>query len=61
MITKANSAGNLGITMFDLTGYGGNGVNDSQGTRKAGPDPSPHARGWVDRGSVANRKSGYIK
>ena len=27
MITKANSAGNLGITMFDLTGYGGNGVN----------------------------------
>jgi hypothetical protein len=26
-ITKANSAGSLGITMFDLTGYGGNGVN----------------------------------
>jgi hypothetical protein len=27
MITKANSAGSLGITMYDLTGYGGNGVN----------------------------------
>jgi hypothetical protein len=27
MITKANTAGSLGITMSDLTGYGGNGVN----------------------------------
>jgi formylglycine-generating enzyme required for sulfatase activity len=27
MITKANSAGSLGITMYDMTGYGGNGVN----------------------------------
>lgn len=61
MITKANSAGNLGITMFDLTGYGGNGVNDSQGAREAGPDLSPHARGGLDRGSVVNRKSSYIK
>ena len=27
MITKANSAGSLGITMYDMTSYGGNGVN----------------------------------
>jgi len=27
MITKANSAGNLGITLQDMTSYGGNGVN----------------------------------
>jgi sulfatase modifying factor 1 len=27
MITKANTAGNLGITMFDMTSYGGNGAN----------------------------------
>jgi formylglycine-generating enzyme required for sulfatase activity len=27
MITKANSAGSLGITMYDMTNYGGNGVN----------------------------------
>ena len=27
MITKANSAGSLGITMQDMTTYGGNGVN----------------------------------
>jgi len=27
MITKANSAGSLGITMNDMSGYGGNGVN----------------------------------
>ena len=27
MITKANAAGSLGITMFDMSGYGGNGVN----------------------------------
>ena len=26
-ITKANSAGSLGITMFNLSSYGGNGVN----------------------------------
>jgi len=26
-IDKANSAGSLGITMYDMTGYGGNGVN----------------------------------
>ena len=27
MIEKANSAGSLGITMADMTSYGGNGVN----------------------------------
>ena len=27
MITKANSAGSLGITLWDMTSYGGNGVN----------------------------------
>jgi formylglycine-generating enzyme required for sulfatase activity len=27
MITKANSAGSLGITLADMTSYGGNGVN----------------------------------
>jgi formylglycine-generating enzyme required for sulfatase activity len=27
MITKANAAGGLGITLFDLSSYGGNGVN----------------------------------
>jgi len=27
MITKANSAGNLGITLQDMTSYGGNGAN----------------------------------
>jgi formylglycine-generating enzyme len=27
MITKANSAGSLGITMYDISSYGGNGVN----------------------------------
>jgi len=27
MITKANSAGSLGITMYDMYSYGGNGVN----------------------------------
>jgi sulfatase modifying factor 1 len=27
MVSKANAAGNLGITMQDMTGYGGNGVN----------------------------------
>jgi formylglycine-generating enzyme required for sulfatase activity len=27
MITKANSAGSLGVTMSDMNGYGGNGVN----------------------------------
>jgi formylglycine-generating enzyme required for sulfatase activity len=27
MITKANAAGGLGITMFDMSSYGGNGVN----------------------------------
>ena len=27
MITKANSAGSLGITMYDMSIYGGNGVN----------------------------------
>jgi sulfatase modifying factor 1 len=27
MITKANSAGSLRITMFDMSGYGGNGVD----------------------------------
>jgi formylglycine-generating enzyme required for sulfatase activity len=27
MITKANAAGSLGITMFDMSGIGGNGVN----------------------------------
>jgi len=27
MITKANSAGSLGITLLDITNYGGNGVN----------------------------------
>jgi formylglycine-generating enzyme required for sulfatase activity len=27
MITKANSAGSLGITMYDMSSYGGNGVN----------------------------------
>ena len=27
MITKANAAGSLGITMYDMTSYGGNGVN----------------------------------
>jgi len=27
MITKANAAGSLGITMFDMSDYGGNGVN----------------------------------
>ena len=27
MITKANTAGSLGITMYDMTSYGGNGVN----------------------------------
>ena len=26
MITKANSAGSLGITMYDMSDYGGNGV-----------------------------------
>jgi formylglycine-generating enzyme required for sulfatase activity len=26
-INKANAAGSLGITMFDMSGYGGNGVN----------------------------------
>jgi len=27
MINKANSEGNLGITMYDMTNYGGNGIN----------------------------------
>ena len=27
MIDKANSSGNLGITLQDMTSYGGNGVN----------------------------------
>ena len=27
MITKANAAGSLGITMYDMSSYGGNGVN----------------------------------
>jgi len=27
MITKANSAGSLGITMYDMSSYGGNGAN----------------------------------
>jgi formylglycine-generating enzyme required for sulfatase activity len=27
MITKANAAGSLGITLFDMSSYGGNGVN----------------------------------
>ena len=27
MVTKASSAGGLGITLFDMTSFGGNGVN----------------------------------